>query len=233
MDVKRNMIATDAQRRIKSWVETDPLARRLVRLVDEAFSDDQQVLLVGGALRDQLRGVTPKDFDVIVGISSLDALSKRLPEARKNFFGGLTFSIDGCAVDIWPLRETFHIKKFRLEPTVENFLAGAPFNLDKIAFDIRNKVLFDDGCLQGLERKEIVYAPLYPYLEHIQAVRCILLKLKTNFTLHESAQALLCRAGDLLRGSDSLVDEVHKYLQQAYGMDDVAVRREIITEITK
>lgn len=222
----------DAERLIAAWTAADPLVRDAVFSVSSAFPGARGVFLVGGAIRDKLLDqVTFKDLDFVVDVQASDFHLARLPDARRNFFGGLTFKLRDCGVDVWPLCDTYHIKNFGLNPTVDNLLAGAPFNLDRIAFEVRTRCLFELGFFDGLRERKIVYAPPRSYLEPVQAARCILLRRKTGFSLDGSAVELLARVASLLQGSDQVAIQIHEFLLRADGIEDKAIRHDVIAEI--
>jgi hypothetical protein len=95
---------------------------------------------------------------------------------------------------------------------VSGFLEGAPFNLDKIAYDILTDRLYDNGCIEGINQREIRYAPAWPYLESIQAARAVLLRRKTDFRFHDSVLRLLERSAVMIEDDPAEVDNVKKYL---------------------
>jgi hypothetical protein len=203
-----------------------------LRFVLESFPKARPVLIVGGALRDLLLDPpkTPKDVDITIGGVSNRSL-QRLKGITQNFFGGVTLQRFGLSADIWPLAETYHIKQFGLSHSVSGFLGGAPFNLDKIAYDMRERQFFDDGCLAGVRRQRIVYAPKVPYLEPIQAARCILLRKKTHFLLDRSAQLLLQRAADILNQDPAAASAIRHYLKYLKSFYDENVADAVISEI--
>ena len=206
--------AQDASKAIAKAVRKDDVLQNLIGVLARVFPIDRQMFLVGGILRDFFISpeITPKDIDIVLqGITSEQLGS--LPEAEMNFFGGASFRFQGATVDIWPLAETYHIKEFGLECTIQGFLVGAPFNLDKVAFDLQTNVLYDRGCLDGIQARTISYTPIVPYLEHIQAVRCVVLQQKTRFHLADSAQALMRRGSRALLANHALWKESLSYLQ--------------------
>lgn len=222
----------DVERLIGAWAAADLTVRDAIRSVAGAFPEARGVFLIGGALRDRLLEMpTFKDLDFVVDVPSSDFELAHLPEARRNFFGGLTFRLRDSSVDVWPLCETYHIKTFGLDPTLDNLLAGAPFNLDKVAFEIKTQRLFEQGFLDGLRERKIVYAPLRSYLEPVQAARCILLRRKTGFSLDASALRLLAQVAVLLQESDQAAVQIHEFLLRADGIEDRAIRRDVIDEI--
>ncbi|MBU4422100.1 hypothetical protein L6259_00700 [Candidatus Parcubacteria bacterium] len=202
-----------AQKILLEQYSKNNILQELRAFLKKSFPSAGPILVVGGFLRDTLRGadIMHRDIDITIGNIAPDVLFG-LPGAECNFFGGIELLYQGQSVDIWPLQETYHIKKFQLPATIEGFLAGAPFNLDKIVFDIGAGQLYEDGCVAGLAEKKIVYCPARPYLEHIQAARAILLQQKTDFSLDESVIALFRRASGKLQNSKTLTAEVCDYI---------------------
>jgi hypothetical protein len=203
-----------------------------LRFVLESFPKANPVLIVGGALRDLFVDPPkkPKDIDITIGKISRANLQK-LEGVTLNFFGGVTLQRFGLSADLWPLKDTYHIKQFGWPPSISSFLAGAPFNLDKIAYDIRERQFFDDGCLAGIRRQRIVYAPKIAYLEPIQAARCILLQKKTRFLLDHSARSLLQRAAGVLRQDPAAATSVRRYLKYLKSFYDDNVADAVIKAI--
>ncbi|MGD8862432.1 MAG: hypothetical protein PVI30_20645 [Myxococcales bacterium] len=223
----------DAEREIGAWLESDVVVTPVVECLARSLTSAHHILLVGGVLRDHLirPGTVSKDVDVIVdGMTTLE-LAERLPRAKRNFYGGLNLEIEACTVDIWPLADTYHIREFGLEPTISNFLGGAPFNMDKVAYDITTRRFFEKGFLRGLRQRTIHYAPRHAYLEHVQAARGIMLRRKTGFVLDASVRSLLVRADHLLHSSAHCVAQVHEFLVNAEGIHDLSARREVLDEI--
>lgn len=205
---------------------------QLSKFFNDKLPPHGPVIVVGGFIRDVFRGprIQPRDIDVVIDNIEKSSL-QALPGARLNFFGGTTLSYGNLSVDVWPLEDTFHIREFRLEPSIESFLAGAPFNLDKIALDIRAAKLYDRGCLDGIHTGTIEYDPANPYLEHVQAVRAVLLLRKTQFTLAPSAVDMLCRAAILLRDNRECVRQACDYLFRLKQVESEAACMAIVEEV--
>ena len=58
----------------------------------------------------------------------------------------------------------------------------------------------------------IIYEPAHPYLEHIQAARCVLLAAKTGFELHATAHELLARTFKRNHIDQTVRTEIAAYL---------------------
>lgn len=221
-----------ARRVLLNYCSQNSVLRGLAVFLSESIPLAEPMLVVGGFVRDILRGpeIEPRDIDIVLGHTEPGALYQ-LPGARRNFFGGITLAYQCYSVDVWPLEDTFHIREFQLPSTVDGLLDGAPFNLDKIAFDLRTNHLYDDGCLMGLANKTIIYCPARPYLEHIQAARAILLRRKTKFAVDDSVADLLCRAANALRNSESMVSEVCDYLFRLKQFENHAACMAVVEEL--
>lgn len=219
----------DLGRMVSAWISEDAVLCRLKAFLGRTFPAPCRLFLVGGVLRDLCisRALRPKDIDVmVVGIESVQL--RALPDANLNYFGGTTFWFEGLPVDIWPLMETYHIRHFDLPRDVHGLLSGAPFNLDKIALDLTSGCLHDGGCLQGVIDHLIAYEPAKPYLEHIQAARCVLLEAKTGFALDETARSLLARAWKGLLEEQNGRAEIAAYLNASRAPETVG---EIINRV--
>jgi hypothetical protein len=221
-----------SQRLIVNYCSRNNIFCELDSFLSNSIPSVDPILVVGGFVRDILRGteIEPRDIDIVLGRTEPRALYQ-LPGARRNFFGGVTFTYQGYSVDAWPIEDTFHIREFRLPLTVDGLLDGAPFNLDKIAFDLHTNHLYDGGCLMGIANKTISYCPAQPYLEHIQAARAILLHRKTKFAVDESVADLLCRAASALRNSKSMVSEVCDYLFRLKQFENHAACMAVVEEL--
>lgn len=176
----------------------------IVKEVRLALPVKCDLFIVGGTIRDCLLDrLNPRtDLDFVVRHANNADIFQLLRHCAwankagvtKNFYGGVSFRRRGRPVDIWGLEDTFHIKKFQVEASLTSFLAGAPFNLDKAMFDVRRIKLHERGFLRGLANNVIEYDPAHPYLEKVQAVRCLHLCASTGFQLAPSARGLLSRA---------------------------------------
>jgi hypothetical protein len=79
---------------------------------------------------------------------------------------------------------------FHREPTIEAAMEGFPFNLDRAAVDVTSCQVFEGGLIRGIEEKLIRFDAVDRYLEHVQAMRAVLLLRKTSYGLDESVVAL-------------------------------------------
>lgn len=216
---------------IATWVQNNPTIKKLDVFLSGHFKKTDGIFIAGGALRDQLLTPKrePKDIDIVIGGIIANELEK-LPNATKNFFGGTKLLFHNQNIDIWSLTETYHLKQFGHPPTIEAYLAGAPLNFDKIVFDLCSSELFDSGCLSGINNQLIIYNPKDSYLEHIQALRCILLKEKIGFKFDESVKALLRRVVPLLN-DEKMALEMQKYLRSYKYLNQEKTWSAVVREI--
>jgi hypothetical protein len=217
---------------VRRLLQEEATLAELAKFLAESSPGARSIFIVGGALRDLFLTPRrpPKDIDVILDGVASSSLS-RINNARRNFFGGLSLTFRGLAVDMWLLEETYHLKEFALQPTIEGFLEGAPFNLDKIAYDLKTTRLYDRGCLAGVALRQIIYAPARPYLESIQAARAVLLQWKTGFEYDVSCVALLQRVDALLQDRPAEVADIKRYLQYLKQFYEAEVFEHVIAAI--
>jgi len=190
-------------------------SRGIARCLQMLLPECESLFVVGGAVREHFMSRPPplKDIDFIVSGVDLQVL-ENIFDVRRTWFGGYSFNFEDVRVDIWELSETYHIRRFDLPATIEGYLRGAPFNLDKIAYDLKRNILYDDGCLEGIIIKDrIVYAPEYPYLEYIQAIRCDSFQRRLGFELDQSARDLMFRVAKKFVENEEMNKKIHTYLQ--------------------
>jgi hypothetical protein len=110
-------------------------------LLQRAHEADIRVHVVGGALRNLLLdrpNSEPRDLDIIVENCSAKSFKSLFCDLAisTTSFGGLRLQYPrGLArrmIDIWRIEETWAIKRFHKEPTIDSFL-GTPFlNIDAV-----------------------------------------------------------------------------------------------------
>lgn len=111
--------------------------------------------IVGGLPRDvvfsNLTGVihSPKDVDIVIDTDVLGSLMQRATGVvSRTPLGGFRWSPSGSdvSIDIWQLRDTVWIKAYKLQPTIESFLAGVDLNVDRIAVGLHDQSVNDVDC---------------------------------------------------------------------------------------
>jgi len=139
-------------------------------LRDESFTDALEITrknsfgkiwLIGGALYKTLvqglyrTGKTTKDFDLIVEKARKQLVLPAGWQRNKNRFGNPKFFNGELEIDFIPLEEIYYIKKNKLEPRIENFLAGVPLNIHFLVYDILDDRIFGDVGIKALEEKVV------------------------------------------------------------------------------
>ena len=118
-----------------------------IYLVGGTVSRTLACKLYGGMQKNQ-------DFDFVV-----DKLNKNLkiPKGWRvsyHKFGNPTFKKDDFEIDIFPLSDYEYIKKNNLKPTITNFLAGVPFSIQALVFDVKNKKLIGKKGIEALKTRK-------------------------------------------------------------------------------
>ena len=118
------------------------------------------IYLVGGTvsrtLASELYGGKQKnqDFDFVVDILNNNLEIPKDWTVTYHKFGNPTFKKDDVEIDIFPLSDHQYIKKNKLEPTIENFLAGVPFSIQALVFDIKHERLIGNDGIEALKNRK-------------------------------------------------------------------------------
>ncbi len=135
------------------------------------------------------------DLDVFgrLNNSSIKRLKKLPGKLRRTTFGGYRwFPPDGENwVDVWDIKKTVCIQMYKLYPSPINVLWGAPFNIDRIMFNIKSGVLYDGGCMSCMRNKILTYIPRWPYYSAIQIVRALYYCVNCNINPDKTVMSLL------------------------------------------
>ncbi|MEK6899596.1 MAG: hypothetical protein AABX05_00580 [Nanoarchaeota archaeon] len=73
----------------------------------------------------------------------------------KNKFNNPKLIKEDIEVDIVPLGTSEFIRQNKLKPSIKNFLAGTPLDIQSLAFDIQDRKLIGDLGIKALQRKEV------------------------------------------------------------------------------
>lgn len=125
--------------------------------------------MVYGLILKELNQLSPfnADWDFIIE----DAREKPIvPEGwviEINSFGNLKLiKPDKIAIDYIPLSNILSITERELEPNIDNFFSGTPFNIQAIAYDVyENKIIGDIG-IEAINKKTIKVNNLL-FAEHL------------------------------------------------------------------
>ncbi len=119
------------------------------------------VYLIGGSvsrvLANELFGGTllSHDFDFVVDKLNSDLTVPNGWDVSYQKFNNPTFKNGELEIDIFPLSDYSYIKQNNLKPTIENFLAGVPFSIQSMAFDIKKNILLGVDGIIALKNKTI------------------------------------------------------------------------------
>jgi hypothetical protein len=161
-------------------MESDPILtpghRRLARLVDAHMTNlrhadpaldrllhSLQVLgsvaVAGGACVAWWHGTEPRDIDLVVDApaDAINALIEKhgAPGFRRTAFGGWKLTAAGVAVDLWPLAETWSIKREHREPSLRALIDLVTFDWSGIAVVLDGGDIVEAGWFAAMETKRL------------------------------------------------------------------------------
>jgi hypothetical protein len=118
-----------------TWLR--PLTDALDRLLSP-----RPLYLFGGLLRDLLvtgPEAVPRDVDLVIGNTDGDELAAALAPFldRRTRFGGLQLTVEGVAIDIWPLSDTWAFRQPDSPPASFDALPRTTFlNVEAVALEV-------------------------------------------------------------------------------------------------
>ncbi len=183
---------------------------------------------VGGTILSCFIGKPLRDLDIAVETDKTPAeIQSLFGDGKVNSFGGLHIKVAGLPVDIWAVKNTFELKpENRFKPDIEDLLATLPYNIDKIAVELRSGRVCDQGCIEGIRSRTIEYSTRRRSKLHVEAARAIALRYKTGFRFGSSAIELIEKVRTLLQDTPSLWDEMARSLD--YKHPDVLREAELV-----
>lgn len=113
------------------------------------------VVLFGGAVRDIVDGVTPRDYDIVFNPKQEVNLEDFLvgTKYRKNRFGGYSFSLENHKFDLWLLENTWAFRERLVDLSIDNLVNTVFFNIDSVAVNLSSSNVYADKYLNAMETK--------------------------------------------------------------------------------
>jgi len=175
-------------------------------ILKRLLSHSYQAYIVGGAVRDIILGITPKDIDIVTS-----ATPEQIRPLFKDFaiidvgkaFGIITIHKDGESFEIATFRADGHSSDSRRPDsityvqTIEEDLARRDFTCNAIAMDINNNLIDPFNGRQDIQQKLIKFVgdPLKRISEdRLRILRAYRFMSQLDFTLHAATHKAIYKA---------------------------------------
>ena len=152
-------IQTSLRRMLRMYLEQDPDYHRAARLAKD--NSRGGLWLIGGSVFRTLAyfmyGTPMKqkiDHDFMVD-SMPESFTHPGWTFTQNRYGNPKFVYKDSVVDLVPISRASSVVRRKVEPTIENFLDGAPFTIQKIALNCLDWRLVDRGGIAALMKQEV------------------------------------------------------------------------------
>lgn len=149
-----------AENIVKEKLEQVPF-KEIISIVRQATDGD--VYLVGGFIYRTLisniyqRNVMGCDLDFITtGKIKEKELAAFEEHQKHDKYEGFRATHKGVKIDLCEMKNQYHIKKHNLLPTLKNYFDHVPLTIQAIAFDIKNKVIFEQKAFNAIKNQEII-----------------------------------------------------------------------------
>ncbi|KRQ86333.1 Multifunctional CCA protein [Caloramator mitchellensis] len=202
------------------------------------FSDkkDYEIYIVGGAVRDTLLGIEPKDIDVALGKNFYN-----IAEKFANFYGGSVFLMHDDVARVVLEDKTYDFCKFKGE-TLEEDLKRRDFTINAMAMDLSGNVIDVLGGRHDLESKIIKLAYDDALSDDpLRMLRAFRLRSKTDFKIDEAVLEFIKNNHNRINESsgERIIDEIFKILESNNSykylleLDDIGLLSEIFPVFEK
>lgn len=186
----------------------------------EKFSDARAIHVVGGSVLTRLLGNNKlRDFDVVIDTDrTREDIDAMLEVKRKNFFGGSVYEHNGLPLDLWTIKESYAVLSVGMPATIEGILTTFPFNIDKIALDLKTGEIreVEPGCLNGIHERIIEYSTPRTSTFVIDTARAFALAWKTNFYFGDKTRELINKTRGAIRADPAVWDQIVRSLGSKY-----------------
>lgn len=156
------------------------------------LSEDSGLVLFGGAVRDIVDGIAPRDYDFVVNTKS-ENLEKNLSGLpyKKNSFGGYKLVLSDCALDIWALEDTWAFRASHLKPGIANLKDTVFLNIDSILVELKYGDVFSDGYIEALAKNTLDIVLEDNPLPSLCVLRSFVFQVKKHMKLSDNLNAYI------------------------------------------
>lgn len=199
--------------------------KQVQAILAELTSAGFEAVLVGGCVRDMVRGTTPKDWDIATSATPQEIQQVFPRTVYENTFGTVGIISKGTLYEVTtyrsdgPYADARHPTAVTFVRTLEDDLARRDFTINAMAW--RNGALVDPyGGLMDLEQRLIrtVGDPHERFSEDaLRLMRAVRFSSQLGFSLETATRSALEDAGESLRvvSSERMRDELMKILASA------------------
>ena len=195
------------RQKIIEFVSVEDISKPL-NFLNAVLPQEASLLIIGGALRNfiikQFYGDAPptKDIDMVIGgLGEEFSVEKILTgEKFKNTdFGGVRWYPKGSvfSFDLSLLDNFLPIKKFHLEPDIDNLIGTIDFNVNALIFEVKENRFYEKDAIKGIKEKIIGFNAQKTYDKGLLAYRLLLIRHKIGFYPSREAFRFLRLSVDL------------------------------------
>ncbi len=195
------------RKKIAEFVSQENISKPLNFLID-SFPQNACFLIIGGALRNFIirlmygDSAVTHDIDIVIGsLEKNFSMEKVFAEenVKNTDFGGLRWYPIGSvfSFDLSLLDNFLPIKKFHLEPEIDNLLATIDFDVNTLIFEVKKNKLYEQGAITAIKEKTIGFNAKKTYDKRLLAYRLLLIRHKIGFYPSREAFRFLRTAVDL------------------------------------
>lgn len=216
------MYNLDINKKLNTILKNDPVMFNFV----EQLSEFNELIFFGGAIRDLYisnKVVIPRDFDIVLNsnydINEVESFFyKEGYDYRRNRFDGFKVQVGRTEVDLWCIDKTWAFRNNMVELATENLISTVYLNLDGIAYNYNQKILYNTVFEEAKLNKEIDIVLKENPQEKLNLLRALVFKEKYNYSFSTD---LIDRFLYFYRKDLKLADELYELQIDHYGKDKI------------
>jgi len=226
------------------------IPKEVKKVIAELQKNNYEVYLVGGCVRDLLRGIEPEDWDVATNAEPDEIKKTFLKSFMNNKFGTVTVRIKKMEIEVTPYRteekytDKRHPDEVKWAKTIEEDLARRDFTINAIALEIEGteflnkkelgsfKIIDPFGGQEDLEDKIIraVGRPEDRFSEDaLRLMRAVRFATVFDFEIEEETSKAIQKNAPWLRAisRERIRDEFLKIIMAEKAADGIEVLRKL------
>jgi hypothetical protein len=211
---------------------------RLARLLTTLEDHGSRYCVFGGWLRDTVsshsRGTLgPRDLDLVAANIEPGLLIAALPaDIRPTIFGGIQSSAGPLQFDIWPLHETFLIRKLSLPASFDSLLETADFDINAgLYFPAQAKQpssIIDAGMLNAIRRGRLAFNSHHLPFPILQCARLLAYRAKLDLDLDPDVLSFMREILIVPSSRAQVADGLLRHQPPAVAKEAIAAIKQVI-----
>jgi hypothetical protein len=207
-------------------------------LEEKSLRQGWTTYLCGGALRNLIleEKQLPRDLDIVINFASYEELKKEFSgfPSRPTNLGGICLQIQDWSIDIWPLSETWALKRIgqQKRDDIASFLQTTFLDIDAIAVQLfaktrKKREIYSKGFFEAIENNCIEVNLAENPNPSVCIVKSLMLRYKFGFQIGPRLSKYILNESRNLN-----IDYLKEIYKKRYQISDTSIFNDVIFELS-